>query len=446
MLQEFLAYISEKDLFSKQDRVLLAVSGGIDSVVMTRLFSEAGFQFAIVHCNFGLREEESDADEKFVRKLARKADVPCFVKNFDTEEFARDHKLSIQMAARELRYNWFEELAQAEGYDYIALAHHQNDQLETMLLNLTRGTGIAGLHGISPKRGRFIRPLLFADKEKLFGYVTEKQIIWREDSSNASTKYQRNKIRQEVVPVLEELNPNLSQTISQTAEKVGAVERFFYREAEKLKQESLQQEGQNWRIQLQPLLASSEPTLFLSEVLNQWGFSYPQAREILAVYQQASTVSGKIFDSPTHRLNLDREQLIISPKDLQEYQSLEIGEEEETVTYINWKLHFRTLTAEGYKIKTDPKLASLDKNKLQYPLKLRKWKAGDWFCPLGMKQKKKLSDFMIDQKIPLNLKEHVLVLTSGETIVWVVGQRIDNRFKLTDKTTEVLEVKANKHD
>lgn len=446
MLEEFLAYISEKDLFSKQNKVLLAVSGGLDSVVMTRLFSEADFPFAIAHCNFGLRGEESDADEKFVRKLVRKAGVPCFVKTFDTEKFALDHKLSIQMAARELRYNWFEELARTEGYDFIALAHHRNDQLETMLLNLTRGTGIAGLHGILPKRGRFVRPLLFADKEKLFGYVTEKQIIWREDSSNASTKYQRNKIRHEVVPVLEELNPNLSSTISQTAEKIGAVERFFYSQADKLKQESLQQEGENWRIQLQPLLASSEPALFLSELLTGWGFGYPQAREIMAVYQQASTVSGKIFESSTHRLNLDREQLIISPKDLQEYQSLEIGEEEEEIRYISWEFHFRTLTAEGYKIKPDSNLASIDKNKLQYPLKLRKWKAGDWFCPLGMKQKKKLSDFMIDQKIPLNLKEQVLVLTSGETIVWVVGHRIDNRFKLTDKTTEVLEVKANKHD
>lgn len=446
MTEEFLSYIKEKDLFTKEDKVLLAVSGGMDSVVMSRLFSEAGYNFAIAHCNFGLRGEESDADEKFVRKLARKAKATCHVKHFDTEAFAEDHSLSIQMAARELRYNWFEELATAEGYRYIALAHHRGDLLETMLLNLSRGTGIAGLHGIMPKRGRFVRPLLFASKEDIFAYVTEKQLIWREDSSNASTKYSRNKIRHEAIPVLQELNPNLEQTFEQTAEKISAVERLFYRQADALYQKVVSLKGVDYSLQLQPILESSEPTLFLGELLRHWGFSYTQAREVLAVCQQAETVAGKIFDSPTHRLNLDRGQLIISPKNLQQYQSLEIEETDKQLSYAGLEFSLSRQPADGYKIKTDRQLAALDADKLKFPLKLRKWKAGDWFCPLGMSRKKKLSDFMIDEKIPLNLKERVLVLTSGDSVVWVVGHRIDERYKLTDKTTEVLEVKATQHD
>jgi tRNA(Ile)-lysidine synthase len=446
MLQKFLAYIAEKDLFSKNDKILLAVSGGMDSVVMLRLFTEAKHNFGVAHCNFGLRAEESDADEKFVSKLARKAGANYHVKHFETEQFAEDHNRSIQMAARDLRYNWFEELAASEGYDYIALAHHRNDVLETMLLNLTRGTGIAGLHGIIPKRGKFIRPLLFADKEEIFALVAEKQIIWREDSSNASTKYYRNKIRQEVIPPLQEMNPNLPQTIQQTAEKVGAAERFFYAAADKLRSEALHKNGPDWLLTMKPVLATSEPALFLSELLAPWGLNYAQSREILLVYRQEGTVAGKIFDSPTHRLNIDRKQLVISPKDLQDYQSLEFTEEDSPIAYGKLRLELDTKTAEGYMIKTDPMLAALDKDKLSFPLKIRKWKTGDWFCPLGMNKKKKLSDFMIDEKIPLNLKERVLVLSSGDSIAWVIGHRIDDRFKLTDKSREVLEVKAYSHD
>ena len=446
MHDKLLAYISENKLFAKEDKILLAVSGGIDSVVMLRLFSEAGLDFAVSHCNFGLRGEESDADEKFVRKLARKAKANCYVKHFETEDFARDQQMSIQMAARELRYNWFEELAISEGYDFIALAHHQNDQLETMLLNLTRGTGIAGLHGIAPKRGRFIRPLLFATKEDVYAYVTENQVIWREDSSNASTKYQRNKIRHEVIPLLEELNPNLSATSRQTAEKIGAVERFFYQEADKLKQRIISVQEPDHIIDLHALLEVSEPALFLSEIADHWGFSYPQAREIISVARQEGTVSGKIFDSPTHRLNIDRGRLVISPKNLQEYQSFELEDEDTSIEFAGRRFEFKTHSAANYKIKNNPDLAALDKGKLQYPLKIRKWKAGDWFCPLGMNKKKKLSDFMIDEKIPLNLKERVLVLISGDSVVWIPGHRIDNRYKITDKTTEVLEVKVTTHD
>ncbi len=446
MLEKFLEYIKEKGLLSGEDKILLAISGGIDSVVMARLFRDAGISHGIAHCNFGLRGEESDADEKFVRKLARKADAPCYVKNFNTEQYAEDHRISIQMAARELRYNWFEKLAATEGYNYIALAHHRNDVLETILLNLTRGTGIAGLHGIAPKRGRFIRPLLFAGKEDIFAYVTKKQLTWREDSSNASTKYQRNKIRQEVVPVLEELNPNLSQTIQQTAEKISAVERFFYQEVEKVKESAIRRQGQDWILALDSVLNSTEPVLLLSQLLEPWGFSYTQAREIVAVYQQEDTTSGKIFESNTHRLNTDRGQLIISPENLQIYQDLEIEEKDKEVVYGSRQFIFDTIKAEGYGISGDKNLAALDKDKLNFPLKLRSWKHGDWFCPLGMNQKKKLSDFMIDAKIPLNLKERIPVLTSGDSIVWIVGHRIDNRFKITETTNEVLEVKVRHHE
>ncbi len=227
MLKPFLTYIAEKALFLPEDTILLAVSGGMDSVVMAHLFHKAKFKFAMAHCNFGLRGEESDADEAFVKKLAKKYKVPFYTEQFETEAFARLEKISVQMAARMLRYEWFGKLLREAGFAYLATAHHQNDTLETVLFNLTRGTGISGLHGISPSRGRVIRPLLFADREMIYDFVVENQLAWREDSSNQSSKYHRNLIRNEVVPLLKQINPGLEGTIAQTAAKISAVEHIY---------------------------------------------------------------------------------------------------------------------------------------------------------------------------------------------------------------------------
>ena len=225
MLKKFQNYIAAEQLFDLQDSVLLAVSGGMDSVVMAHLFFKAKFKFAIAHCNFGLRGEEADADEKFVKKLARKYKVPYFSEHFDTQAFADQEKISVQMAARVLRYEWFEKIRKEQQFQYLATGHHLNDMVETVLFNLTRGTGISGLHGILPKQDTLIRPMLFADKEMIYEYVVKNELLWREDSSNQSVKYQRNLIRNEIVPLLKNINPNLENTIRQTIEKVTGVEK-----------------------------------------------------------------------------------------------------------------------------------------------------------------------------------------------------------------------------
>ncbi len=437
MLKRFLTYITEKALFLPEEKILLAVSGGMDSVVMAHLFHQAKCSFAIVHCNFGLRGEESDADEAFVKKLAKKYKVACYTEQFETEAFARQEKVSIQMAARMLRYEWFERLLTAEGFAYLATAHHQNDVLETVLFNLTKGTGISGLHGIRPKFRRVIRPLLFADRDSIYEYVVENQLAWREDSSNQSSKYHRNLIRNEVVPLLKQINPNLEGTIAQTVEKVSAVENSYEAELDRLRGTILQSDGETTKVHFGLLGSETEPVIKLFGLLKPFHFSYEQ---VLNIWQALNAEPGKQFDSPTHLLIKDRTELIITPKKLNAFRSALIEKEQTTFEHEGIQLKAEIVPVAGYRISTSPKIAALSLETLQFPLKLRRWKEGDWFCPLGMTQKKKLSDFLIDEKVPLNLKDQVWVLLSGDSIVWVLGRRIDNRFKLTEKTEQVYQL------
>jgi tRNA(Ile)-lysidine synthase len=437
MLDRFITYIGEKALFLPEEKILLAVSGGIDSVVMLHLFARAGFSFAVAHCNFGLRGEESDADEAFVKKLAKKYKVPVYTEQFETEAFAGREKISIQMAARVLRYEWFGKLLREEGYAYLATAHHLNDTLETVLLNLTRGTGIAGLHGIQPKNGRVIRPLGFADKEALYDFVVENQLAWREDSSNESNKYQRNLVRNEVVPLLRQINPNLEETMAQTVERIAAVERVFAARIEALRREVFRAENEVGFIDSEKLRREPEPVIELYELLKPYHFNYYQAVDI---GQALDAEPGKRFDSPTHTLVKDRAQLVITPKSLALYESGKLDRDQPRFKNEVVKLEAQTLPALGYRIPGSPRMAALDLQTLYFPLRVRRWKEGDWFCPLGMTSKKKVSDFLIDEKIPLNLKERVRVLLSGDSIVWVIGHRIDNRFKITDKTEQVYQL------
>jgi len=443
MLVDFLTFVNTHRLFKDEERILLAVSGGIDSVVMSELFHLAAkghhfSGFAIAHANFGLRAEESDADELFVKKLARKYKVPFYSENFDTQGYADQQGISIQMAARLLRYRWFDELLLREGYDYLATAHHQNDILETVLLNLTRGTGIAGLHGIRPKSGRVIRPLSFASKETIYDFLVEKQLVWREDRSNESNKYQRNLIRHEVVPLLKQINPNLEQTIGQTVEKVRAVENLFEEQMERLRGQWVRTEGHTRFIDFRPLQSASEPLIRLYELLRPFQFSYAQAGEILEARDKEP---GKTFLSPTYTLVKDRTELVITPQPISEFASATLEAGQTRFENEHLKLSLQTLPRKGFKVPPSENIACLDAASLQSPLKLRKWKEGDWFCPLGMNGKKKLSDFLIDEKVPLNLKANVWVLTSNGSIAWIIGHRIDNRFKLSDKTEQVLVVK-----
>jgi tRNA(Ile)-lysidine synthase len=443
MLERFKAYIHEKELFAPEDKLLLAVSGGIDSVVMCLLFHKANFNFAIAHCNFALRGEESDEDELFVKKLAKKYKVPFYCDHFETASFAEREKISIQMAARTLRYEWFEKLLDSEGYHYVATAHHLNDAVETLLLNITKGTGIAGLHGIQPKVKRLVRPLLFADKEEIYACVVDNQLAWREDSSNQSVKYQRNLIRNEVIPLLKTINPSLESTMKQTIERVTAVEQLFYAEVERVRQKLVRKEPGIIYIEINLLQQEAEPLIKLYELIKEYHFSYTQAQDI---WQVLGSGPGRQFDSPTHILVKDRKELIITAKQLYTFMSASIEAGQESFSNELLELQIKESSAENFTIPADAAIASLDKGLLQFPLKLRKWKEGDWFCPLGMNKKKKLSDFLIDTKVPLNLKEKIWILTSNGSIVWIVGHRIDNRFKITDKTEQILQITAVKKE
>jgi tRNA(Ile)-lysidine synthase len=440
MLDQFLSFINKHNLIQPSQKVLLAVSGGMDSVVMCDLFSKAKIDFVIAHCNFGLRGEESNEDEMFVKKLSIKYKVPFMVTTFQTADFAETEKISTQMAARILRYEWFEKVRKEQNCDYIATAHHQNDVLETVLLNLTKGTGIAGLHGIRIKNEHIIRPLLFAEKETIFDYVVENQIIWREDSSNESNKYQRNLIRNEVVPLLKQINPNLENTMQHTVERIAAVEDIFEQEIEMLRKQITWSDSQAIFVNYKAIQTLSQPVIKLSELLKPYHFTYQQSQDIFEAFDKES---GKTFLSPTHTLVKDRTELVITPKSLQSFVSQVITSDDEEVIVNNLKLEIGKSfeKTEDFVVPTVRKIACLDADKVRFPLQLRKWKEGDWFCPLGMNKKKLISDFLIDQKVPLNLKKEVYLLTSNGSIVWVMGMRIDDRFKVTDKTERVVLLK-----
>lgn len=437
MLSKISAFIKENELVQPGQKIIAAVSGGIDSAVLCELLHQLKYEFVVAHCHFGLRAEDADTDELFVKKLAKKYNVEFYAEHFSTKAFAEEHKISIQMAARQLRYQWFETLRQKLNFDVIATAHHQNDTLETILLNLTRGTGLAGLHGILPKNGTVIRPLLCLAKDDMYEFVTENRLIWREDTSNETTKYQRNLIRHEVVPVLKQLNPNLEETIAQTTERIRGAELIMEQYLSGLKTRALRETPEAVFISIAELQTSLALPVVLSELLKPYNFNYETVKQLA---ENLESQSGKSYASPTHQLVKDRDELVITPLNLSAFGSLEISETDQTLDAGRFRLTLKRLPAAGYKIIKSKNVVALDAVLLSFPLKVRAWKEGDWFIPLGMKGKKKLSDFLIDQKIPLNLKPNIMVLTSGQSIVWVIGQRPDNRFKITEKTEEVLEI------
>jgi len=439
MLQRFRQFISEHQLLSDSSYVLAAVSGGKDSVTMCELFHLAGINFGIAHCNFQLRGKDSDQDEAFVKKLATHYKVPFFSRQFATESFAKDNRISIQMAARELRYTWFKDLAAEHGFDSIATAHHMNDVLETILLNLTRGTGYAGLQGIKPRNGALIRPLLFCPREEIDRFVLEHNLQWREDSSNASTKYHRNLIRHKVIPVLKEINPNLEQTAYESTEKIRAVAHLFQSKISDIKSRAFTYKGSTILIRLSVVLAEPEPAIVLSELLADFGFTYRDAVNILS-----AKASGSLFYSKSHVLNVDRENLFLNPRNEQDTEEVfQIHEDIKNFTFRNFSFSLNKISTEELEVHSDRFTAYLDWSALQFPLEVRRWQSGDRFMPLGMKNFKKVSDFLIDRKTPLLFKNNTLVLTSGEKIVWIVGMRIDERFKIRPDSKAALKISVN---
>lgn len=434
MQEQLLQYIESEKLCLPNAKILCAVSGGIDSMVMLVLLKNAGFEVAVAHCNFGLRGLDSDQDEVFVRDFCSKIEIPFFTQRFDTQTFAQQQKVSTQMAARTLRYGWFAEILSKHRFDYLATAHHQNDVLETVLLNLTKGTGLAGLHGIKSKNENVIRPMLFATKTAIEQFAHEHQLLWREDSSNASAKYQRNLLRLDVIPLLKKINPNLEQTFTQTVERLASAERVFNQVLENYKAKYQSQEGQHILIDLTTLGLAIEISI-LHEWLKPFGFNYAQSQQIK---ESLGAVAGKTFFSENYMLVKDRNRLVISPINERTLSQKTIKENTNKIEIEEGKyLQFCQIPAGKIKLQNIENEAFIDFNKLIFPLLLRPWQSGDSFCPLGMQgRKKKISDLLIDLKIPRNLKAKVLVLVNGnQEIIWVVGYRLDNRYKITEQSS-----------
>jgi len=443
IIDDFFGFIKKEALFTKKDKILVAVSGGVDSIVLCELMHQSKFKFGIAHCNFGLRGKESDGDEKFVRNLAKKYGVPFYSKRFETEKYASDNKISIQMAARELRYNWFEEIRKKEKYYYIATAHHQNDVVETVLMNLIKGTGIAGLHGILPKKDYLTRPLLFANREEIEAFAMEHKLKFREDSSNASDKYMRNKIRHQIIPVMKEINPSLEKTFSENIESVKEVEKIvnkYVEDSNACKSFYVISDSGNFHgISIELLKDEPYKLTVLSNYLLEKGFRFDVIKEIINSLE--NPVVGKQFYSTTHIALIDRLAILFTErKDTIKYE-FDIYNDTKEICYTYNKLLFTSKSKNkiGESL-TTPNLFHLDKGKLIFPLKIRLWRNGDFFYPLGMTKKKKISDFLIDAKLNIYEKEHLFVVTSGTDIVCVLGHRIDNRYKITDDTKKVFTI------
>lgn len=445
MLSNFITYIQDQNLFRlSRDKILLAVSGGMDSIAMVQLFKKARVDFGIAHCNFQLRGAESDADAHFVQQLAQQLGVPFYSTCFETQQEANKSKKSIQIAARDLRYQWLEKIRQTQDYHYIGVAHHLNDSIETLLLNLTMGCGIRGLHGILPKNGFIIRPLLFSTRAEIQTYIEQQQFAYREDSSNANTKYTRNALRHLVVPPLQQINSNLEQTFQENFLRFRETEALYLYAIQQLKQEVCQEkQGQFW-IDINSLSQSPAPLSLLYELLSPYHF---KPNKIQYIYKRKDEESGAIYRSSSHQLLRDRSHWIVSPliPPSQELAPIvAFSSPKGQLTRATIQLEWEILPSID-SFHTDSTTIYLDMNLIHFPLQLRHWQAGDLFYPLGMQgKKKKLSKFFKDIKMNRFEKEATWLLCDHHgAILWVVGHRADERFKVSPSTQKILKLNIN---
>jgi tRNA(Ile)-lysidine synthase len=424
------------------DYYLLAVSGGIDSMVMAHLFVNSDYRCAIAHCNFSLRGEESDSDENLVRLFADSYRVPFYAIRFDTNKYASENKLSTQLAARELRYNWFEEIKTKHGFTKIAVAHNSDDNLETFFINLSRGAGLNGLTGIPKHTNIIIRPLLGFSRKDIEEYATANNVRYREDSSNLSDKYLRNKLRHLVLPVLDNINPTFREKATESIDYLNKANEFIEEETNIFLIHNSFAKGNDTYIPLAEIRKLHSKKIRLFYILKIYGFRGNTIANICDCVDNA--VCGKQFFSSTHCLLIDRTCLVVSP--VVEPISSYMVDEEARISTQSFELRCETVDKDsGFQLLRNKNIGEFDLSKLSFPLILRPCKKGDRFIPLGMKGQKKLSDFFIDVKLPITEKKHQTVLVSGEHIVWLVGLRTDERFKVTESTEKVLRVWITKH-
>ncbi len=433
--KRFQQFISSNRLFSKKDRLLIAVSGGVDSVVLAHLCKQSSCDFAIAHVNFNLRGEESEGDQELVRDLSTQLKVPFYSELLDATSFAGEKKISIQVAARDLRYRYFETIANAEGFDKVLTAHHADDNAETMLMNFLKGTGIDGLRGIPMVRKKICRPLLFATKEDILEYARLKGLHYREDSSNLTDKYTRNVVRMEIFPALEKAYPQFRHNLRENIFRFGEIS-VIYRNtiSSKLKKLVVEENGET-KVPVAAVLGSGFAKSLLHEILGPLGFTTAAIHDAEKLLYAES---GRYIQSDSHRVLRNRNWLIISTSKQDDQSIILIEKGTTTINFAEGTLNL--LTGDGSEISDDANVAIVSSKMVGYPLILRRWKTGDYFYPLGMKHKKKLSRFFIDKKLSLFEKEKVWVLESDKRIVWVVGMRIDDRFRVCAPTEETLRI------
>ena len=442
LIHKIKSLLAEHNINLSRKRTLLAVSGGMDSVAMVEVFSQLGLKFGIAHCNFQLREEESDGDEALVRLLGVKYTVPLFCEKFDTAVYAKERNVSIQVAARELRYEWFEKVRAEHKYDYIATAHHLNDNIETVVHNFIKGSGIKGLRGIQVKRDRLIRPLLSVSKVEIKAFQEEYKLEYRDDSSNASDKYTRNNIRHNLIPLIEAINPGFEAGFEDRLKVFADLERLYENQVKKVNKQLFEERGRDIYIPTRKLKKLPERRSILFEYLQAHDFTISQVDDMLAALDSEP---GRLFLSPSARIIKDRLFLILTQLGQTDFTTLLIQKDDKEITLPDAKLSISIEHVAKIKIKKEKEYAYLDMDKLDFPLVLRLWKKGDYFYPFGMvMKKKKVSKYFKDQKIAIHEKEKVWILESNKKIVWITGERIDERFKISPKTKSVLVLKFNK--
>ena len=440
LLKAFEKYVERHELFSHKDKILLTVSGGVDSMVMLSIFVRLDYNVEVAHCNFGLRGKESDEDTEMVLCECKKLGIVCHTKNFDTlGEMARTGD-SMEMTARRLRYEWFYELCQTEGCTVIAVAHHANDSIETFFINLLRGTGLRGLTGINRQYGRVVRPLLYATRKDILEYAVHNHIPYREDSSNRSTKYLRNKIRLGLLPMLQEINPRFTALMRGNLYRLNDAQRFIDAAIDNIREVALHSENGIDTIEVGAIDSIYPRDFVIYELLNSlYGFKGDVVEELNKALKRG--VTDRRFYSRDYVAYLDRGNILVAP--IEDEDDCEvIIERDEMRSYCgNSVLYYEHTDIDNvneYRLPSD--VALLDESKLQYPLRLRRWREGDTFIPFGMAGRKKVGDYLTDQKVPIVERKRQFVLVSGEDIVWVVGRRTDERFRVGTNTENILKV------
>jgi len=446
MLAKLQQHINTNLPFLTNKKLLITISGGIDSVVLTHLLHQLKFNISLAHCNFKLRGKDSFKDASFVKNLSKTLKIPLFTIEFETAKYAEEHKISIQMAARDLRYNWFQKIGDEHHFDFILTAHHSDDVLETFLINLTRGTGLNGLTGIPEINKNIVRPLLPFSRNDILIYAAKNKLQWREDKSNLSIKYVRNKIRHKVIPVLKELNPNLLNSFENTLKNLRGSQQISQDRIKNVLEKVSEQNENELIFSIKKIKQLNNPKIYLYELLNDYGFTEFEDVEALLTAQ-----SGKQVFSKTHRLLKNRDNLILTELEKNEdslcYEITENASKiKEPIT-----LKFKTITIpfdnKNYQNKIldevlfdDKNTVSLDYEKITFPLIIRKWQKGDYFFPIGLHGKKKISKFFKDEKLAITAKENTWLLLSNNQIIWVIGHRLDERFKVTNTTNKILKI------